>query len=174
MQDTGYKIDTTAFEAIYRRHWKKLFNICYNRLADEHIAEEIVQDIFQSLWERRKNFVVEGPIEHYLVRAAKLEIMDFYRTGTRRQHIRNHLFMGYSELDESTEQTIYGRDLQEHISQLVDRLPEACRTVYQFSRLHGLNNKEIAQKLSISIKTVEYHLGRALQFLRINLQQHKS
>ncbi len=110
--------------------------------------------------------MVEGPIEHYLVRAAKLEIMDFYRTGTRRQHIRNHLFMGYSELDESTEQTSYGRDLQEHISQLVDRLPEACRTVYQFSRLHGLNNKEIAQKLNISESTVEKHINKAIKHLR--------
>jgi len=173
MEVTQHKIDADFFEMIYREHWKKVFGVCLYRIGDAHIAEEMVQDIFQALWERRDHFIVSGPIEHYLIRAAKLEIMDFYRTGTRRKSIRETVFSGFSEADESTEQTIYGNDLEKHITELVEQLPLSCREVYCCSRMRGLSNREVAEQLSISVKTVEYHLTRALRFLKANLQEYK-
>lgn len=173
MEVTQHRIDADFFEMIYSRHWKKVFGICLYRIGDAHIAEEIVQDIFQALWERKDHFIVSGPIEHYLIRAAKLEIMDYYRTGTRRKNIRDIVFSDFSESDDSTELNIYGNDLQKHITALVEQLPLSCRQVYRYSRIQGLTNREVAEQLSISVKTVEYHLTRALRFLKTNLQEYK-
>ncbi|WP_437921405.1 RNA polymerase sigma-70 factor [Sphingobacterium sp. LRF_L2] len=173
MSETLHTIDKETFEQIYRKYWKKIFGICFYRIGDEHIAEEIVQDIFHSLWERRERFVMNGPIEGYLVRAAKLEVLDFYRTGSRRSSIQQNALSSFSEIDDSTEQSIFEKDLQKHVEQLLYQLPHSCREIYQYSRVRGMKNREIAAHLSISIKTVEYHLCRALKFLKTNLQEYK-
>lgn len=173
MDVTEDKIDAGSFELIYRRYWKKIFGICLYRIGDELVAEEIVQDIFRALWERRHHFQINGSIENYLVRAAKYEILEYFRTGARRERISSEALRGFSEVDNSMEQMIHAKDLGKQIDRLIEKLPSSCREVYCCSRVLGLNNRETAEQLSISIKTVEYHLTRALRFLRSNLQEYK-
>ncbi len=167
------KIDKRFFEEIYRTYWRKLFGICLHHTQDEAVAEEMVQDIFSSLWERREHFEISGPIENYLVRAAKMEIMDYFRTTTRREKLSSAALSDFSESDNSTEQDIYASALEGHINSLVDSLPEQCRRVFTQSRVNGLNNNEIASSLHISVKTVEYHMTRALSYLRRNLSSYE-
>lgn len=167
------KIDKQFFEETYRTYWRKIFGICLHHTGDETLSEEIVQEIFRSLWERRETFVLNGPIENYLVRAAKMEIMDYFRTTSRHQKISESVLSDYTESDHSTEQFIYANALENRINELVGKLPVQCREVYTQSRDNGLNNKEIASVLSISVKTVEYHISRALTFLRTNLSGYE-
>jgi RNA polymerase sigma-70 factor (ECF subfamily) len=167
------KIDKKFFEETYRTYWRKLFGICLHHTQDEILSEEIVQEIFRSLWERRETFEITGPIENYLVRAAKMEIMDYFRTASRRQKIRQTVLSDFTESDHSTEQHIYANALENRINELVDRLPLQCREVYTQSRITGLSNQQIASTLSISVKTVEYHMTRALTFLRSNLSGYE-
>lgn len=168
------KIDKRFFEEAYRTYWRKLFGICLHHTQDEVVSEEMVQEIFRSLWERRESFEVKGPIEHYLVRAAKMEIMDYFRTTTRREKLSHAALADFSEWDESTEQGIYASALEDHINHLVNHLPVQCKEVYTQSRVNGLNNHEIASTLSISVKTVEYHITRALSYLRRNLGSYEA
>ena len=167
------KIDKKFFEETYRTYWRKIFGICLHHTRDEILSEEIVQDIFRSLWERRDVFEITGPIENYLVRAAKMEIMDYFRTSSRREKISQAALSGFTECDYSTEQGIYANALEDRINQLVDKLPAQSREVYRQSRMKGLNNQEIASVLSISVKTVEYHISRSLSFLRTNLSSYE-
>lgn len=167
------KIDKKFFEETYRTYWRKIFGICFHHTHDEILSEEIVQEIFRSLWERRDVLEITGPIENYLVRAAKMEIMDYFRTTTRQQKISQTALSDFTECDYSTEHSIYANALEDRINNLVDQLPVQCRQVYTQSRIQGLNNKEIASVLSISVKTVEYHISRALTFLRSNLSGYE-
>lgn len=171
---SGVAIDERSFEMLYRKYWKKLFGICFNQTNDEQIAQEMVQDIYRSLWERRNTLEITTSIENYLVRAAKLEVMEYFRTKVNREQHLECLLSDYCESDYCTEHEVSTNDLKNHVDFLVDRLPCRCREVYKRSREQGMNNKEIASSLLISVKAVEYHLTKALSFLRQNLKEYQS
>ncbi|EDM36952.1 RNA polymerase sigma factor (possible RNA polymerase sigma-24 factor) [Pedobacter sp. BAL39] len=164
------KIDEERFEHAYRTCWKDVYGIIFHYTRDEEIAEEVSQDIFASLWERRKNIEIRTSIERYLYRAAKLESFEYLRTSSSH---RTHLQSALSNAIEGknyTEEQILFNELNANISSLVSQLSSRCREVYLLSQEHGMNNKTISAKLLISEKTVEYHLYRAINFLRDNLQ----
>jgi len=147
-----------------------MYAVCRGQIRSKEIAEGIVQDIFRSLWERREKIELQEPLEHYLIRAAKLKVIDYFR---KKQRDEKHLacaFQEYCLSDNCTEDALAFNELHQQIGQLVDMLPCHCREVYTLSREEGLSNKEIAKKLNISIKTVEYHMSRALSFLKSRLK----
>ncbi|WP_236252863.1 RNA polymerase sigma-70 factor [Echinicola sp. 20G] len=154
------------FESIYSEYATQMLSLAYNHTYDIELAKEIVQDIFLSIWERRKNLSIKGPIKNYLLRAVKLEVIDHYRQKARDEKHLTCAFEEYCTAPESTEETVLYNELSNQISYLVDRLPCQCREVYILSRKKGLKNKEIAKTLLISEKTVESHLTKALKFIR--------
>jgi len=161
-----------AFEKIYRTHWKKMFGICYYQVKDEELAKEMVQDIFKSLWERRDQLNVTGPLENYLVRAAKLEAMAYYRTKAIHGQHQKCIMEDTCQSEYCTDNQVAFDELNNRVEVLVDRLPCQCREVFKLSREKGLKNKEIASALLISEKAVEYHMTKALKFLQKNLQEY--
>lgn len=162
-----------GFEHAYELHWKQMFNICYHYTQDSFQAEELVQEIFKSLWERRNQVDIQGSLENYLSRAARLKVSEYFRNKINRE---KHLALAAQELPQQgsyTEHTIEYTFLKDEINTLVDQLPSHCRQVYHMSRVDGLKNKEIASSLTISEKTVENQITKALTFLRKNLSIHK-
>jgi RNA polymerase sigma-70 factor (ECF subfamily) len=159
-----------GFERIYRAHAKTMFNIVYNKLGDKETSKEIVQDIFKSLWERRDEIVLASPLQHYLFRAAKLKVLDHFRKKAVRENRLAEIANEWELAIRDFEAVLRYKDLQGEIECLVARLPPQCRAVYGFSREEGFSNKEIAFHLSISEKTVEAHLAKALRFLKENLK----
>jgi RNA polymerase sigma-70 factor (family 1) len=165
------ELDEQGFEAIYRSCWKSVFGIIYHYTGDEEIAEEISQDLFASLWERRGKLVIKTTIAQYLNRAAKLEAFDYLRNSNSRiKHISCALQDSCTSHN-CTEELVLFNELNESVNLLVNQLPCRCREVYRLSQEQGMNNKDIAAVLLISEKTVEYHLYKAISFLRTNLQQ---
>ena len=159
-----------GFEKVYRRYGKKLFGICYYQTKDEKLSQDMVQDIFHSLWKRRDNLNITVPLEHYLVRAAKLEVMAYYRTNNNRKRLLESTLTEYTEEDNSTEEQLIGDELLLNVNSLINQLPEQGKKVYKLSREKGMSNKEIAKSLKISEKGVEYHITKVLSFLRKNLE----
>ncbi|MCD0488518.1 RNA polymerase sigma-70 factor [Pedobacter sp. MC2016-14] len=168
-----FPLDEKSFETLYRSHWKSVFGICYHYLKDQEIAEEITQDLFTSLWERRDRLTIKTTVEKYLHRAAKLEAFEYLRTAANHQ---KHLDCAIKDLCTSgkcTEDSVYFNELNNNITELVEQLPCRCREVYRMSREEGLSIKHIASTLLISEKTVEYHLYKALNFLRVQLGEYQ-
>jgi len=126
----------------------------------------MVQDIFCSLWKRKEVMEEIIQIEHYLFRAARIRINDYYREKYKRIDQTHELTETFCHSINNTEETIYFRDLDHFVDGLVNRLPCRCRQVYTLSRNSGLSIPEIAEALSLSEKTVEAHLTKALKFLR--------
>lgn len=160
--------NSTAFESIYNKYWDKLFDYAYKRLNKAELCEEIVQEIFIKLWERRESIILTTGLMNYLFTAAKYSLIDQYR-----KQLLQNTFIAASkhnlDADNSTEDTIFVKDLKKHLEDLIGTLPPKCRSVYELSRLEYKSNREIADILNISEKTVEGHLTKALQRLRLGM-----
>ena len=158
--------DESAFTEIYTRYSRKLLAIAFNYSRDPDLAEEIVQDIFLSLWERSSSLQIES-LEAYLATAVKFAIFrQIYTQKKRIELAKTHYKIETIVLDEDK---IYAKFLDEYIQGIIETLPKKCRIVFQYSRNMHLNNKEIAEKMNISEKTVESHMTKALKTIRNNL-----
>ncbi|MEM6843366.1 MAG: RNA polymerase sigma-70 factor [Bacteroidota bacterium] len=158
------------FEKIYQEHAKKLFRICLVFVKDEEIAAEMVQDIFCSMWERRGTLKIEGNLENYLYRCAKQQYYNYYRNVKTEERYREEYSKSQQKGENTTEDTVLFIQTAKQIDQLVERMPDKRREVYKLSRQEGLTNKEIAQHLLISEKTVKNHLTKSLAYLKVNLK----
>lgn len=167
------QITEQGFAQVYQNCWKNVFGIIFHYTRDEEIAEEISQDLFASLWERRDKIIIKTSIEQYLNRAAKLEAFEYLRTShSHKAHI-NCALQNLCSSRNCTEEQVLFNELKGSLNLLVDELPCRCREVYRLSQEQGMNNRSIARHLLISEKTVEYHLYKALDFLRFNLQEFR-
>ncbi|WP_438712050.1 RNA polymerase sigma-70 factor [Aquimarina muelleri] len=169
-----FDIKTPAgFEIIYRKYVKKLCRISYNQINDESLAQDIVHDVFKSVWERRNTLVLKGSIENYLVRAVKLSILNYIRTKiSHEKHLKTKL-LTIDTIDNHTENQVHVNDLTKQVNLLTNKLPNRCKEVFNLSRIKGLKNKEIAGLLLISEKTVEAHLSKSLKFLKTHLADYQ-
>jgi RNA polymerase sigma-70 factor (family 1) len=158
-----------AFREIYTRNWKALYAEAYKRLKDKDQAEEIVQDLFAAFWNKRSTLQVNETLAGYLYTSVGYRVIDYYRREQIRQKHRQALEITFTEADHSTENNIMVKDLEYSINMAVGQLPDKCRSVYELSRVSHKTNKEIAEHLGISEKTVENHITRALRKLRVSL-----
>lgn len=166
--------EDAAFTEIYNRYWKKLFTIAINKTGDNiEEAEEIVQDIFVSLWSRRRQLKLTFSLEHYLAASVKYRVIKSFAKKDLHRRYTAHNQSAVSLSDNSTQDWLDFEELQLRLEELVTGLPEKCQLVYRMSREDGYSQKEIAGELSISEKTVEAHLGKALKLLRNGLYSLK-
>ncbi len=170
-QQVRRPLDETAFHLLFGLYWKRLLAFCQHHTRDDDAAMDMVQDIFCSLWKRRKNLQIDTSMERYLFRAARIKISDYFREKFKNVQRENCLAQRFCEAVNDTEEIIDYKDLNQFVERLVNRLPCRCRQVYTLSRNSGLNIREIAEQLSISEKTVEAHLTKALGFLKKNLDK---
>lgn len=156
-----------AFTEIYSRYWKKLLLIAWNHAADMVAAEDLVQEVFISLWENRNKIDVNN-IEAYLVTAIKFSIFKKYRRELRRKELAQQNYR-FTDM-EAGEEKLDGLFLKEFIDGLVEQLPERCKLVFKYSRELGMKNADIARELDITEKAVEANLTRALKIIRGGLE----
>lgn len=162
------KRDEATFEQVFKTHYKNLHAYSYSILNDEMAAEEMVQNVFFKLWERTETLSINGSVGAYLYRAVYNESLNYLKhLKVRSQH---QLFVAHrsGETDLATK-TIHLKELEQKLRLALNDLPEQCRTIFQLSRFEELRYREIAERLDISIKTVENQMGKALKFLRIRL-----
>jgi RNA polymerase sigma-70 factor (family 1) len=157
--------DEKAFTEIYNRYWKTVFAIGISRLKDVPLAEDILHDVFASLWaNRNKTAIVSLP--NYLASAAKYLVFASIRKKTYEQRYQA------SQLrpDLSVEDDYLYKQLVEFAAREIDSLPERCRLIFRY-REQGLSNSEIALQMHISIKTVENQINKAFHHLRFAMKK---
>ncbi|MGN7819343.1 RNA polymerase sigma-70 factor [Chitinophaga sp. 22536] len=157
-----------AFAEIYNRYWKTLLAIAYHHCRDKTLAEEIVQEVFIGLWNRRHKKDIDN-IEAYLATAVRLSVFKHYLRQKRRTAIIEQTAATIVSTQE--EEKIYTRLLQQQINNIVETLPSQCRLVFRLSRTEGLTIPEIAKQLGIAGKTAEAHLTKALKVLKLKLNR---
>lgn len=163
------KDDPAAFEELYDRYWFQLFISAHKRLQCREDAEEAVQSLYESLWKNRHHIIIRTSLENYLfasIRYIVLRMMQKRLSGKTAPGVDAE---GCAQPDYSTEETILINDLSNHINQLVEKLPEKCKKVFELSRYEMKTNREIAAMMGISEKTVENHITKALHLIRNSL-----
>jgi RNA polymerase sigma-70 factor (family 1) len=159
------KSDELAFTEIYDRFWKKLFAIAYNRLKEKLEAEDIVHDVFASLWANRNKVNIES-LENYLAVSAKYMVLSKIKKKER-ERIFNNASQQAPVFELTIESSLHYKYILEIVKNEVEKLPEKCRLIFKYSRNDGMPVKQIAKELSISPKTVENQLNKALKQLRL-------
>lgn len=160
--------DRAAFEMLYNRYSAKVFHVAYNLFRDKYVCEDLVQELFTDLWFKRYHLHINS-LQAYLKVAIKNRVLVYLRTQKATIDI--------DTIDRMMEQ--YSADsklMQNDIARLLDEgitgLPEKCRQVFLLSRKEYLTNKEIAERLNISVKTVENQMTIALRYLRTGLTDY--
>ncbi|MEI5983449.1 MULTISPECIES: RNA polymerase sigma-70 factor [Sphingobacterium] len=156
-----------AFTEIYNKYWKKLLAISYHILKDKEQAQEVVQEVFISIWNNRKEIEIDS-IEGYLATAVKYSTFKVIYKNKRLNEIEQGLQQADSYLEDDK---IEARFLKDYLDGVIEKLPEKCRIIFKLSRETYLTNQEISDNLNISVKTVEAHITRAIKILRINLHK---
>lgn len=167
-------IDEASFVLIYDRFWKRLYYLCYQKLNDKDLAQDMVHDLFESIWERRDALVISDSIEKYLVRSIKYKISGYFREKVQQERNLEASMRYTKEAEVVTEKQVAFSFLSRDLNMLVDELPERCRLIYKLSRERGLNNRQIASSLLVSEKTVENQITKALSYIRHKLRQYKN
>ncbi len=163
------KRDETAFEQVFKTHFKRLHAYAFTILRDEMEAEEMVQQVFFKLWERNENLSLTGSVSAYLYRAVHNESLNYIKHQKVRSNHQLHIAYSMKNEVEHPAKEILRGELEKKIHSALNELPEQCRTIFQMSRFDELKYREIADKLGISVKTVENQMGKALKLLREKL-----
>ncbi len=157
--------DETAFTELYHRFWKPLFSIAYNRLQEIQAAEDIVHDVFASLWANRHKINIET-LENYLATAVKYIVLARIRRMERERAYKLRSITT-ENTEPLAERSLHFKSILEKIDSEVEKLPEKCKLIFKYSREQGLPVREIARELHISPKTVENQLNKALRHLKL-------
>lgn len=155
-----------AFNELFNRHWEMLYTIAKAILRDNVMAEDIVQDVFTDFWERRKT-IINGNIKAYLSQSVRYQV---YKQLRKTDLLDIHVeALSAISVNEYSDDALNYKELQSEIETVMDRLPKRCKEIFQLSRTEQLSNKEIAERLNISIRTVETQISIALKHLRNTL-----
>jgi RNA polymerase sigma-70 factor (ECF subfamily) len=157
--------DYQAFHQLFVKMYNPLCSFCVKYVHAREVAEELVSDVFYTIWKNRSRIFVTSP-RSYLFTAVRNRGFDHLRK-TKKVTLCNledatHVASQYSD----SQETMVEIELSKTIEYSISRLPKQCRLIFELSREHGLKYREIASQLKISIKTVETQMGRALKHLR--------
>ena len=164
--------DPRLFEELFRSYYKMLCNIAQKFTGNLEAAEEIVQDIFVKLWEKKRYIEFEGSIGAYLVTAVKNSSFNYIKHQKIKKNSENQVREEnyptvYYEADDSST-----GELNAIILNAISKLPEQRQKVFRLSRHEGLKYNEIAERMGLSVKTVEAQMCKALSFLRNELKEY--
>ena len=157
--------DQEAFKVLYNKYWKPLFNSAYKVLGEVEASKDAVQEVFLDALENPKENILN--LEAYLHQSVKYNVLKQLRRGKVSQAHLDTLEIVIAE--NSTEDSLNLAELSESVERIVDDLPEKCRHIFRLSREENLSNKEIAEKLNLSVRTVETHISNALRQIRLSL-----
>jgi RNA polymerase sigma-70 factor (ECF subfamily) len=169
--------DQKALELLFSIYFPRLNDFAKNVVKDDGISQDIVQEVFVKVWEKRDE-IESLNLEAFLFRLVRNRCIDYIKhlkvVNNRMQEI--HISSKYEELYRidfigNEPYVLIEKELKTKIENTIQDLPDRCREVFILSRMNGLKNKEIAEKLNINIKNVERHLNRALQSFRANFSE---
>ncbi len=165
-------ISTQAFEEVFKSHFKALYAYAYTILKEDIMAEEMVQKVFCKLWEKKDAIQIEQSLPAYLYRAVYNECLNHLKHENVKRTYQSYVMHTTTESVESAGKKVMLRELEHKIAEALKRLPEQCRTIFQLSRFEELKYREIADKLNLSVKTVENQMGKALKIMRTQLKEY--
>lgn len=169
----------TAFQWLFKEYYIGLCNYAVHFTRDKSAAEEMVQHVFYTLWEKRLSLNIETSVVAYLYRSVQNNCLNYLK------HIQvvNKYTQYFSQKVDESEDLIqiyqesglsvyYAKELEDHIYAAIENLPAQCREIFKLSRFEGLKHHEIAQVKGVSLNTVQKQISIALIKLRDALKSY--
>jgi RNA polymerase sigma-70 factor (ECF subfamily) len=160
--------DRNAFSQVYERYWSPLYQLAYQKVRSREIAEELVQNLFVSLWEKRETITIRE-LRPYLFTALRFSIINHIESDQVRERFITYYESFVQQATHQPADELALRDLTDAIERSLHTLPEQTQQVFRMSRFDCLTIPEIADKLNLSEKAIQYHLSKALRVVRENL-----
>ena len=172
--------DEKAFKIVFDRHYQQLLRFSVSYTNDIYAAENIVQESFILLWENKLELDADSNLHAFLIKVVKLKTWNYVEKQRRRAAIERNLYndlvreldLKLYTLDSVNTSSLYISEIEHIIQDSLQTLPEQTQTIFKLSRQEYLSNKEIAGKINLSEKTVEYHITKALKLLRTELSDY--
>ena len=159
-----------AFEWLFRRYFSELCQVVYRVAHDEHLAQDLVQEVLYELWRKRDKLTISISLRAYLKRAVLNRTLNHLRDNRKWSSEERMPEIAVEESDPAD--MLRSEELQELVDAAIDELPEKCRMVFVLSRYEELSYRDIATELGIAEKTVENQVSKALKYLRQRLLPH--
>lgn len=157
-----------SYSRLFQEYYRPLSVFAFKYVHDLDTAREIVQDLFVSIFESRNSLVITTSLKSYLYRSVRNRCLNHIKhRGVEKKHMDQMELENESSND--VEDRIMETELEHRIFQIVSDLPTKCREIFLMSRVKGLKNREIADQVDISIRTVEKQISNALKVLRQHL-----
>jgi len=163
--------DKKAFEELFRRYWKKVYAMTYALVRSEKPTQEIVQDIFISLWDKRLTLSINH-LPSYLYVTAKNRTLNYIASQITREKYWNY-YKQFIPLQENvTANAVEFNELMEALEDGIEQLPEKSKKVFRLNHLEGHSISEISNLLNLSEKAIRYHLTQSVKKLRLHLKDY--
>lgn len=173
------KSDERVFEKLFRHYVTPLSEYAFFYLKDRQLAEDIVQDLFVKLWENRQSLEIHSSLKAYLYRSTHNSCIQFLRyktvsdkhekflqTRLREAKLMNQLYF------ENGITNLFEKEIVELVNQSLEKLSPKTSEIFRLSRRKYLKNSEIAKRFNLSEKSIEYHITKALEVLKIDLKDY--
>jgi RNA polymerase sigma-70 factor (ECF subfamily) len=165
--------DELAFRQLYDHYWEKLYSVAFVLTKSVVLSEEIVQDVFVKLWIKREELPSITRFDGYLFIMTRNHIYNTLRKIASAQPLEERPEQESGVAMAPTEQPLLTKELEQLIQLALRHLPNKQRTVFELSRMEGMNQAAIAERMGISKLTVKSHMNRALQFIRNYLNTYR-
>jgi RNA polymerase sigma-70 factor (family 1) len=161
--------DEVAFAQLYDHLWSKLYSAAYNYVRDKATAQEIVQEVFVSLWVKRDDLDHVKDITGFAMNSVKFKIYDHFDKKAVVEKYAEKTIRNSASSAEDTLQQIEYEETERIIKSEIDNLPATTGKIFRLSRFQQLTNEEIAKTMKLSVKAVEYHITQSLKQLRLRI-----
>ena len=158
--------DKKALETLFKTYYSSLVKFARNILKNTEQAEDITQDVFIKIWDKRQDLENITSFKAYLFMAVRNQCFNTLKVNERKNWLDDEPENYENYMTNHVEANLNAKDLNGKINEAIELLPEKCKLTFQLSRFENLSYKEIAETMNVSVKTVENQMGKALALLR--------
>lgn len=164
--------DEDAFDYLFHFYYPGLIVYANKFLSDNHLAQEIVQGVFLKLWQDRRYIEINSSVKSYVFKSVRNKCLDILKHRKIKDEYTRKTLIEQEPFIENTWDTYVESELYVILIREIEKLPPECQKIFRYSRIRNLTNREISEKLGLSIKTVENQISKALKVLRVALKEY--
>lgn len=161
--------DQAAFKALYQRYWMPLWSYARNAMPDPDDAEDVVQELFATLWEKRASVRITSSVKAYLFRATLYKVIDRIDRSKYQLSYLDDLKRTYDQGNYTTDEQLFEKELMHRFEACMDKMPPKMRAIFSLSRLEQMTHQQISDYLQVSRDNVNRQIKNALIILKRSL-----